>query len=360
MDALQMAIYGAPLRTWLVAAGAALVVTVALRLVQAVLGRRLRARAGAADTVLAFAADLVGRTALPVLVALGLYVGGIVAVLPATVEQFLRTLAVIAVLLQVAVWLNRLVAFVVTRHVSRDADAARATTMAFLGFLVRLALWTIILLVALDNLGVNVTALVAGLGIGGIAVALATQNILGDMFSSLSIVLDKPFVVGDFIVVDALSGHVQHIGLKTTRVRSVSGEEIIFANSDLLKSRIRNYRTRYERRVVFSVGVTPQTPHATLARIPSIVREIVEAQPRTRFERAHFARLADSALVFDVVYYVLSGDETTYTDVQHAINLALFARFERESIEFATPGRALEVRETAAAILPGAGPTSPS
>jgi small-conductance mechanosensitive channel len=216
---------------------------------------------------------------------------------------------------------------------------------------VRLTLWVVVLLLALDNLGVNVTALVAGLGIGGIAVALATQNILSDAFASLSIVLDRPFVVGDFIVVDSLMGRVEHIGLKTTRVRSPSGEEIIFANSELLKSRIRNYRGSYERRVVFSVGVTYETPHAKLARIPTNIREIIEAQEHARFERAHFAKLAESALIFEVVYYVLSSDETLFMDIQHAINLALYVRFQKDGVEFATP-HALEVRETAATILP--------
>jgi small-conductance mechanosensitive channel len=203
-------------------------------------------------------------------------------------------------------------------------DAARTTTITFLAFLVRLALWVIVLLVALDNLGVNVTALVAGLGIGGIAVALATQSILGDIFASLSIVLDRPFVVGDFIVVDALVGRVEHIGLKTTRVRSPSGEKI---------------------------GVTYDTSHAKLARIPTIIREIIERQEHARFERAHFAKLAESSLIFEVVYDVLSSDETLFMDIQQAINLALYARFQKEGIELAAP-HALEVREAAPAILP--------
>ena len=354
MDALDFRIYGAELRQWIFAAAAALVIAVALRLVQAYVVRKLRSRATPSDTdVIAFAVDLVRRTSLPVLVTIALYVGALVAVLPPNVERLLRTLMVVAVLLQIALWLNRTVSFLLTRHFTRtlDEDAARATTIAFLGFLVRLALWTVILLVALDNLGVNVTALVAGLGIGGIAVALATQSILGDIFASLSIVLDKPFVVGDFIVVDSLMGHVEHVGLKTTRVRSTSGEEIIFANSELLKSRIRNYRTSFERRVVFAVGVTYQTPHAKLARIPTIIREIVGQQANARFERAHFAKFAESSLIFEVVYYVLTSDETTYMDIQQAINLGLYARFPREGIEFAAPAHALEVRETAAAII---------
>jgi small-conductance mechanosensitive channel len=249
------------------------------------------------------------------------------------------------------VWLNRAASFLLTRYFSRSLDdAARTTTITFLAFLIRLTLWVIVFLVALDNLGINVTALVAGLGIGGIAVALATQSILGDIFASLSIVLDRPFVVGDFIVVDALMGRVEHVGLKTTRVRSPSGEEIIFANSELLKSRIRNYRASFERRVVFTVGVTYDTSHARLARIPTILREIIEGQEQARFERAHFVKLAES-LIFEAAYYVLSSDETLFMDVQQAINLALYARLQKEGIALAAP-HALEVRESTPAILP--------
>jgi small-conductance mechanosensitive channel len=350
MNALAFRIYGAEVRDWIVAAVAVFVVWTALRLAQAYVVRKLRWSAEpAARSILAFTVDLVRRTAWPVLVAIALYVGALIGDLPSNVQQLLRAIAVTAALAQVAFWLNRAVSFLLDRYWSRtlDEDAARATTITFLGFLVRLALWVVIVLVALDNLGVNVTALVAGLGIGGIAVALATQSVLGDIFASLSIVLDKPFVVGDFIVVDELKGRVKHVGLKTTRVRSVSGEEIVFANGELLKNRIRNYRSGYERRVIFSVGVTHQTPHARVARIPEIIRQVVEDQEHARFERAHFARLAESSLIFEVVYYVLEGDETAFMDIQGVINLGLLVRFQRESIELAAPARALEVRETA-------------
>ena len=195
----------------------------------------------------------------------------------------------------------------------------------------------------LDNLGFNITALVASLGIGGIAVALAVQNILGDIFASLSIALDKPFVIGDFIIVEDVLGTVEYIGLKTTRLRSLSGEQIVFSNVDLLKSRIRNYKRMFERRVVFTIGVVYQTAHATLERIPALVRSIVEQQPKTRFDRAHFKEYGDSALVFEVVYFVLDSDYNIYMDIQQAINLAIFRRFQVKGIEFAYPTRTLHV-----------------
>jgi small-conductance mechanosensitive channel len=194
---------------------------------------------------------------------------------------------------------------------------------------------------ALDNLGVNVTALVAGLGVGGVAVALAVQNILGDLFASLSIVLDKPFVLGDFIIVGELLGAVENIGIKTTRVRSLSGEQLIFSNNDLLNSRIRNFGRMAERRVVFQLGVVYGTPKAKLEQIPAIIRSAIEAQQQTRFDRSHFAGYGDFSLDFENVYYVLDRDYNVYMDIQQAINLEIYGRFAEDGIEFAYPTQTL-------------------
>jgi small-conductance mechanosensitive channel len=207
--------------------------------------------------------------------------------------------------------------------------------------------WAAVLLVLLDNLGVNITTLIAGLGVGGIAVALAAQNVLGDLFSSLSIVLDKPFVVGDFIVIGEFMGSVEHVGLKTTRLRSLSGEQVVFSNTDLLNSRIRNYGRMFERRVVSKIGVTYQTPAGKLRRIPTIIRDIVEAQDKVRFDRAHFQTFGDSALTFEFVYYVLTPEYNYYMDVQQSINLALFEQLAAEGVEFAYPTQTVFVSGTA-------------
>jgi small-conductance mechanosensitive channel len=201
----------------------------------------------------------------------------------------------------------------------------------------RLATWVVVLLLGLDNLGIDVTALVAGLGVTGIAVALAVQNILGDLFASLSIVLDKPFVIGDFLAVGDMMGSVEYVGLKTTRLRSLSGEQLVFSNSDLLGSRIRNFGRMAERRALFTIGVTYQTPREKLERIPQMIREAVEAQPQTRFDRSHFARYGDSAITFETVYYVTVPEYPVYMDIQQAINLRIHEAFEREGIEFAYP-----------------------
>jgi small-conductance mechanosensitive channel len=201
----------------------------------------------------------------------------------------------------------------------------------------RALVWAVVGLLVLDNLGVDVTALVTGLGIGGVAVALALQNVLSDLFASLSIVLDKPFVVGDFIVVGDSMGSVEHVGLKTTRLRSLSGEQLVVSNSDLLGSRIRNYQRMSERRAVFQLGVTYETPPDKLRAIPAILRAVIEAQSATRFDRSHFKSYGAFSLDFETVYYVLTPDYNRYMDIQEAINLELLRHFTAHGIEFAYP-----------------------
>jgi small-conductance mechanosensitive channel len=204
-----------------------------------------------------------------------------------------------------------------------------------LGFAAKVVLWSVILLLALDNLGVDVTALVAGLGIGGVAVALALQNVLGDLLASLSIVFDKPFVIGDTITVDDLTGTVESIGLKTTRLRGASGEQLVLANGELLKSRIRNWQRMTERRVVLAFGVPHSTPAAAVERIPAMVRDLIEQQDLLRFDRAHFKGFGAAALDFEAVYWVLSPDHGAFMDRQQAVNLGLLRAF------FAVPAQTL-------------------
>lgn len=258
-------------------------------------------------------------------------------------------LLVLTFLLQGGFWASAGISFWLERSMQRrmDQDKSSATTLAFLGFLARITLWTIVLLLILDNLGVNVTGLVAGLGIGGIAVALAVQNILGDLFASLSIVLDKPFVIGDFVVVDSFSGTIEHIGLKSTRIRCLSGEQLIISNNDLLKSRVRNYKRMTERRIVFNFGVIYQTSLEKLTAAKSIVSEIINRQENSRLDRVHFQAFGDSSLNFEVVYFVTDPDYTIYMDVQEQINLAIFRSFMQQGIEFAYPSQTIFLQREA-------------
>lgn len=254
-----------------------------------------------------------------------------------------RYVAVTVLLIQAALWASALIVSSVKRITERrkETDAAGATTLAALGFVGRMAIWCATALLIVANLDIDVTAMVAGFGIGGIAVALAAQNILGDLFASASIVLDKPFVLGDFIVVDDKSGSIEYIGLKTTRLRSISGEQVIFSNADLLKCRIHNYKRMCHRRIVFTLGVTYDTALEKMSAIPGMVREAIEAREQVRFDRAHFASFGDSALNFEVVYYVLSPEFAVYRDIQQEINLSILRRFTDEKIEFAFPSRTI-------------------
>lgn len=283
------------------------------------------------------------------------YVGLQYLKLSPSVDSFIDSVVVIALFVQAGIWVSVSLTKSLERYRQKmmAENPAGVTSVGAMGFVVKLFLWTVVLLLALDNLGVNVTALVAGLGVGGIAVALAVQNILGDLIAALSIVLDKPFSVGDFLIVDDFLGSVENVGLKTTRLRSLSGEQLIFSNSDLLSSRVRNYGRMYERRVVFQIGVTYQTPHEKLIIIPQILRESVQAQDKVRFDRSHFKAYGDFSLNFETVFYVLAPDYNTYMDIQQAINLLIHKRFEEENIEFAYPTQTLFVNhETQGGFYP--------
>ena len=263
--------------------------------------------------------------------------------LPARVPAAALSAFTIAAFWQTGLWLTTLAAAWLERKRRKAlaADRAAASSFSIIGFAARALIWSLVVLLTLDNLGVNITALVAGLGIGGIAIALAVQNVLGDLFASLSITLDKPFVIGDFLIVGDCLGTVEYIGIKSTRLRSLSGEQIVLSNADLLGSRIRNYGRMFERRVLFTLGVAYETPREKLRQLPEILRCIVEGEADTRFDRSHFAKYGPASLDFEIVYYVLSPDYNRYMDIQQAINLRIHEEFEKLGVEFAYPTQKL-------------------
>ena len=340
---LDETIYGNSVRAWLVATFALVVALGVMVLLRRVVTRRLAGAVGRTGNKFDdLAVELGRRTRVYFLAAIAFVIAVRFVELPPRMSGLLDKLVVLIVLLQGARWATGVIAFYVTRHIEKrrgTSDAANLWAARMLGFAANVAVWAVILVAVLDNLGFDVTTLVTGLGIGGIAIALAVQNVLGDIFAAMSIVLDKPFVVGDFIVVDAFSGTVEQIGLKTTRLRSLSGEQIIFANSELLKGRIRNYKRLYERRNVFLVDVTFDTETEVVARIPTMLREIVETHQPVRFDRSHFSAYTESALRFETVYFVLDPDYNKHMDIQHEIFLAVLERFRREGIAFAVPTR---------------------
>jgi small-conductance mechanosensitive channel len=335
---------------WSIAAGLFVIVWFVLLMVRRLSIRRLEKLEERKQGVVALdvAIGVIDATQGWFLFVFAIFIGSRLLEMPTNVASWTARIVMIATLLQIGLWLNAGV--VRSIQIKRQQDLQESpdgvAAMDILSFMARVTIWSIILLAALDNLGVNITTMIAGLGVGGIAVALAAQNILGDLFASLSIVLDKPFAVGDFLSIGEFLGSVEKVGIKTTRLRSLSGEQLVFSNNDLLSSRIRNYGRMFERRVVFSLGVTYQTPAAMLRLIPDILREAVESQEKVRFDRAHFQKYGDFALIFEVVYYVLSADYNEYMDIQQAINLKVYEDFDANGIEFAYPTQTLYINQT--------------
>ncbi|MFQ6332729.1 mechanosensitive ion channel family protein [Methylophilus sp. 3sh_L] len=242
--------------------------------------------------------------------------------------------------IQIAVWLNKGVGIWAREHLSAidgPAPAANPVMTTILSWILRVFIWSVLLLTVLDNVGVNITAFVASLGVGGVAVALAVQNILSDLFASLAIGLDKPFEVGDFIIFGDIAGSIERVGLKTTRIRSISGEQVICSNTELLKNTIHNYKRMEERRVVFTFAVNYATPVEKNARIPQMVRTAIEAFDKTRFDRAHFKEFGSNALNFETVYFINTADFNLYMDIQQQVNLDLIRAFQTEGIAFGLP-----------------------
>ncbi len=229
-----------------------------------------------------------------------------------------------------------LINYVATKKIKTDDESGRSI-VNLLSLLAKIILWSFGILLILSNIGINVSSLIAGLGIGGVAVALALQNILGDLFSSFAIFFDKPFVPGDFIIVGDDMGTVEKIGIKTTRLRALTGQQIIISNKELTTARVHNYKRMQERRIVFSIGVTYETPTEKLKQIPEIIKNILASISSVRLDRVHFKSFADFALIFEIVYYVNTPDYAVYMDAQQEINLKIKDEFEARGIEMAYP-----------------------
>jgi small-conductance mechanosensitive channel len=330
------------LTAWMIA-GAVFIGAVTLLLIVRGLTRRYQQRFELTpDTeFLEIPVQVLGRTTLFFFIVLSVFLGLKSLTVGEKLQTFVNSALTIALFWQAGIWAAAAAAAWLERKRRRSMVSEKAAigSLGIIAFLVNVLIWALVLLLTLDNLGVNITALVAGLGIGGIAVALALQNVLGDLFASLSIALDQPFVVGDFLNVGDYLGSVEYIGIKSTRLRSLSGEQIIISNGDLLGSRVRNYGRMSERRVVFATTLTYDTPVEKIEQVPGMIREIVESQKDTRFDRSHFANHGDSALEFETVYFVLSPEFNRHMDIRQSINLELHRRFAALGVEFAYPTR---------------------
>jgi small-conductance mechanosensitive channel len=324
---------------WLIASATAVAV-LAVLLVLRPFVRRYAAKLRATDRVelLEVPMEVLSRTTTLALVVLASYVGAVPLDVGEGGRRLLTNAVTITIFWQLGVWFTAALDLWLERrrrHSLADNRAALGS-LTIIKFLASVVIWALVLMATLDNLGVNITALVAGLGIGGVAVALSLQNVLGDLFASLSIALDRPFVIGDFLQVDTFLGSVENIGIKTTRLRSLDGEQIVISNSNLLSSRVRNYGRMQERRVAFATSVAYETTIEMIERIPKLLRSIVEGEKDTRFDRSHFQKHGVSSLDFETVYYVTNADFHRYMDIQQSINLKIHRQFLDLAIPFAS------------------------
>ena len=337
-----------PAWRWMVAGAVALGVLFVLLVLRRIASKQYaRLAATPQDEFLEIPLHVASRTAGLFLLIAAVFVGLETLELPDKATRVLITLFTIASCWQLGLWATTAVLAVLDRKQRRTlaTDRAAAGSLGIIGFMARLTIWALVLLLTLDNLGIEIKPLLAGLGIGGIAVALAAQNILGDLFASLSITLDRPFVLGDSLQIDDFNGTVEYIGVKSTRLRSLSGELIIIPNSNLVASRVRNNTRATERRVVFTISVGQETPLAQLQKIPGLIRSLIEAYPDVRFDRSHFAKIAAASFDFEAVYIVRSTDYNRHMDILQEINLRLVDAFEKEGIAFAYPVQRLYLEQ---------------
>ncbi len=342
---LDGTLWGNRISDYLVAAAALALGVLAVKIISFFIKRFKRLTEATANTFDDLLAMVLERIVLPVLYISCFYLAVKALKVPSEADTVINAvqMAVIAFFSARAVIL--FLGYALNLYLSkRHEDPSLLKSLGAMLNAVKFLVWALALIIFLDNIGFKVSAMLAGLGIGGIAVAIAAQTLLKDFFSYFSILFDRPFKLGDFIIIGDFMGTVEHIGINTTRLRSLSGELLIFSNADLTDSRVRNYQVMEKRRVVFRFGVTYQTPLERLREIPDLVAGIIKGTEGTSFDRAHFFNYGDSALVFEVVYFVLSSDYNRYMDIQQAINFSLKEAFEQRGIEFAYPTQTLIVR----------------
>jgi small-conductance mechanosensitive channel len=348
LGASERLFYGNSLGDWLTAAIVSVAVWSGLSLVRRLIASRSkRFSTDHRSTPVRLLFYLVGNTKQFLFLALALDAGQESLTFPPRLQHIVTNVVLMLVLLQIGLWAGRTVRFYLEiKELERGPDRMFAGSLDIINFVASILIWSLLILVALDNLGVNITALLAGLGVGGVAVALALQNILGDLFASLSIALDKPFVVGDTLNIDAtFIGSVEHIGIKTTRLRADSGEQIILSNADVLKSRVRNFGRMPEQRILATLRVAYATPDETLAAIPKLLEGIVREQANARFDRCHLKTLGDSSVLFELSYFAQQPKLNPMLDLQQVVNFRILAEFRRLGIDFAYPAQRVIVEQ---------------
>ena len=336
-------LWGNTVRDWAIAIAVIAAAMLLLRFFKYVVLQRLkkfadRSKATFDDLVI----SLIQGCIMPLLYCLAVYYGLQYLQMSDRAKQLMHVTVMIVTTFFIIRIITSVVSYFIHNFIRNEAgEETKKKQARGILMIIKGVVWLVGLVFLIDNLGYDITTIVTGLGIGGIAIALAAQTVLGDLFSYLVIFFDKPFEIGDFIIVDDKMGTVEYIGIKTTRLRTLAGEQLICSNTDLTNSRVHNYKRMERRRVVFSFGVVYHTPAEKLRQIPLMVKQAIESQEPTQFDRAHFLSFGDFSLHFEVVYYVLTADYNQYMDIQQAINLQLFSRFEKEGIEFAFPTQTL-------------------
>lgn len=277
----------------------------------------------------------------PILLLILLYYSLSVLTLNGTLNKIFNLSIMAAIIFFAAVFLSAISVFILNKYCEKKNNVSAIEGLKWIDKIIKFIVWTAALFLFLDNAGVRLTAVLAGFGIGGIAVAFAAQAMLEDVFGFFSILFDKPFEIGDFIVTGDYMGDVEHIGIKTTRLRSINGEQLIFSNKQLLGTCIQNYKRLKNRRVLFKIGVTYNTEAEKLREIPVIIKNIINQTDNTAFNRAHFSEFAEYRLNYEIVYYVLSADFNEYMDIKQNINLKIKEEFEKRGFEFALPTQTL-------------------
>jgi len=346
-DILEQSFLNNRIFDYLICAGIFLLSVIIIRIFKVIILKRLKSWAEkTATTIDDFIVGVFEKVVTPFLYFGALYLSVQALTLGASVAKVINVIG-IAILTIFTVRIASLLVSYGFAIYSRKFRQASATDQSLKGILkvIKFILWSGAVIFFLDNLGFKISAVIAGLGIGGVAIALAAQAVLQDLFSYFSILFDRPFEIGDFIIVGDLLGTIEHIGIKTTRIRSLGGEQLVFSNSDLTNSRVRNYKRMQKRRVVFKLGVVYNTSLKTLKEIPQIIEKAIKGIKDTVFDRAHFSSYGDFNLVFEVVYYVLSSDYNKYMDTQQEINFLVKEEFEKRKIEFAFPTQTIHLNK---------------
>ncbi|MEJ2103422.1 MAG: mechanosensitive ion channel family protein [Ignavibacteriaceae bacterium] len=346
---LNQTLWGNSAERYLIAVGILIAGIVLIKIFKSIVLYRLKKWADKTETTLDdFLIKGIEKSIVPLLYYGVFYIAVTSLTLSPQFQKILQIVSLVILTFFIVRFVSSTIMFTLTYFIKKqERGDEKARQLRGMTVLINLFVWALGIVFLMDNLGFNISAVVAGLGIGGIAIALAAQAVLGDVFSYFVIYFDRPFEVGDFIVVGDKVGSVEYTGIKTTRIRALSGEQLVFSNHDLTNSRIHNYKKMERRRVVFKLGVIYQTTAEQLESIPKIVREIIESQQDATFDRGHFATYGDFSLNFEFVYYVIGADYNKYMDIQQAINMKIYRTFEEKGIEFAYPTQTLFVNKEA-------------